>query len=134
MKFYGIANSQGTEPIIHIGEGLPDLLVLDHQGKILPVFGRDDKLQAFVRAHPFLQAYDYKSVETALLGDHYLDVAEKISPAVEAGRVELIVFDPVLNTDGAWVDGAFESSLLRLWLSMMKDWSSTPKTRHLRNS
>ncbi len=34
-------------------------------------------------------------------------MAEKISAAVEAGEVETVVFDPVLDADGAWVGEAF---------------------------
>ncbi len=108
MKFYGITNTQGVGQTIHLGEGLPDLVALGHQGKMLAVFGVEAKLRAFVSAHPSLEADGSESFQTALLGDTYFDVAEKISAAVEAGEVETVVFDPVLDADGEWVSEAFE--------------------------
>ncbi len=108
MKIYGIASTRGAGQTIRLGEGLPDLLILGHRGKILPVFGAEAKLRAFGHAHHALKADDSESFEAALLGDTYFDVAEKISAVVEAGEVELIVFDPVLDADGRWVSEAFE--------------------------
>ncbi len=103
MEFYGIANPQVGETIISLRRGLPDLLALGDRGEALPLFGTDDKLRAFVRAHPSLQAQGCQSVETALLGANLFEVAELISPAVEAGRAELVVFDPVLDANGMWI-------------------------------
>lgn len=110
MKFYGIANTQGVGQTIRLGEGLADLLALGHRGEVCPVFGVDAKLKAFVSAHPALKAGGSDSFKPALLGDIYFDVAEKISAVVEAGEVETVVFDPVLNADGEWVSEAFEWS------------------------
>lgn len=108
MEYYGIANPRGGEPIVRLGEGLPDLLALGHRGGALPVFGTNDKLQAFIWAHPSLNANVYQSVDTTLLGANLFEVAELISPAVEAGRANLVVFDPVLDADGSWVSEAFK--------------------------
>ncbi|PLS87076.1 MAG: hypothetical protein CYG60_03845 [Actinobacteria bacterium] len=109
MKIYGIANTRGMGLTIRLGEGLPDLLGLGHREEVvLPVFGVEAKLRAFVRAHPSLEADDSESFQTALLGDTYFDLAEKISAAVEAGEIETVVFDPVLSADGEWVSEAFE--------------------------
>jgi hypothetical protein len=110
MQFYGISNTRSMGQTVRLGEGLPDLLTLGHRGEILPVFGVEAKLRAFGHAHHALKADNSESFEAALLGDTYFDVAEKISAVVEAGEVELIVFDPVLNTDGTWVREAFEWS------------------------
>ncbi len=107
MKIYGIASTRGAGQTVRLGEGLPDLLTLAHRGKILPVFGAEAKLRAFVSAHPSLGADDSESFEAALLGDTYFEVAEKISAVVEAGEVETVVFDPVLDADGAWIGEAF---------------------------
>ncbi len=104
MEFYGIANTQGVRPIMKdLGKGLPDLLALGHRGEILPVFGTDNKLQAFVHRHPSLRADRARSVEPTLLGASFIELAELISPVVQAGKVETLIFDPVLNADGAWV-------------------------------
>lgn len=103
MQFYGITSTRGMGQIVRLGEGLPDLLALGHRGEVLPVFGVEAKLRAFVSAHPALTAIGSKSVETALLGDTYFDVAEKISAVVEAGEVETMVFDPVLDADSTWI-------------------------------
>ncbi len=108
MKFYGIANTRGVGQTIRLGEGLPDLLTLGHREEVvLPVFGVDARLRAFVSAHPALEAGGSEFFEPALLGNTYFDVAEKISAAVEAGEIETVVFDPVLDVDGAWADEAF---------------------------
>lgn len=107
MKFYGITATCGAGPACHLGEGMPKLLTLGHQGKVLPVFGVDARLRAFVSAHPALKAGGPDSFEPALLGNNYFDVAERISAAVEAGEVETVVFDPVLDVDGEWVSEAF---------------------------
>jgi hypothetical protein len=103
MQFYGIANTRGTEQTIRLGEGLPDLLALGHQDEVLPVFGVEAKLRAFVHAHRTLKADGTESLETVLLGDTYFDVAGIISSAVKAGEIETIVFDPVLDADGTWI-------------------------------
>ncbi len=108
MKIYGIASTRGAVRTVRLGEGLPDLLVLGYRGEILPVFGPEAKLRAFGHAHPALKAVGSGSFKPALLGDTYFDVADKISAVVEAGEVELIVFDPVLDADGRWVSEAFE--------------------------
>jgi len=94
---------QVGETIISLRRGLPDLLALGDRGEALPLFGTDDKLRAFVRAHPSLQAQGCQSVEAALLGANLFEVAELISPAVEAGRAELVVFDPVLDANEVWI-------------------------------
>ncbi len=103
MNIYGIANHQNEEPIIRLGEGLPDLLALGQRDEVLPVFGSEAALRAFVRAHPWLGEDGSERVEPALLGASFIEVAELISPAVEAGGIELVVFDPVLDINGAWV-------------------------------
>ncbi len=107
MQIYGISNTRGMGQTVRLGEGLPDLLVLGYRGEILPVFGVEAKLRAFGHAHPALKAVGSGSFEPALLGDTYFEVAEKISAVVEAGEVETVVFDPVLDTDGAWIGEAF---------------------------
>jgi hypothetical protein len=106
MKFYGITATCGAGPACHLGEGMPKLLALGDQ-KVLPVFGVDAKLRAFVGVHRALEAAGTEAFEPVLLGETYFDVAEKISAAVEAGEVELVVFDPVLHAEG-WVSEAFE--------------------------
>ncbi len=108
MEFYGITATCGAGPACHLGEGMPKLLTLGHQGKVLPVFGVHAKLRAFADAHCALDTGSSAFFETALLGDTYFGVAEKISAAVEAGQIETVVFDPVLDVDGKWVSEAFE--------------------------
>ncbi len=107
MEFYGITAICGAGPACHLGEGMPKLLTLGDQ-KVLPVFGVDAKLRAFVGVHRALEAAGTEAFEPVLLGETYFDVAEKISAAVEAGEVELVVFDPVLNAEGWWVSETFE--------------------------
>ncbi len=107
MEIFGIANTRSVGQTIRLGKDLPDLLALGRRGEVLPVFGVEAKVRAFVSAHPSLGADGPKSFETALLGDTYFEVAEKISAAVEAGEVETVVFDPVLDADGAWIGEAF---------------------------
>ncbi len=108
MKLYRIANTQGVGLNIRLGEGLPDLLGLGHREEVvLPVFSGEVRLRAFVSAHHALKAAGTEAFEPALLGETYFDVAEKISAALEAGEVESVVFDPVLDANGAWVSEAF---------------------------
>ncbi len=108
MKFYGVANTRSVGPTIRLGAGLPELLALGHCEKVLPVFGVEAKLRAFVGAHPAPKAGGTEAFEPILLGDTYFDVAEKIHAAVEACEVETVVFDPMLDADGKWVSEAFE--------------------------
>ncbi len=107
MEFYGIANPRGTGQTVRLGEGLPDLLALGQRGEILPVFGVEAKLRAFVRAHRALKANGTGSSGTALLGTDLFEVAETLYPAVEAGEIDNVVFDPVLDENGAWIGEAF---------------------------
>ncbi len=100
MEFYGITATCGAGLACHLGEGMPKLLTLGRQGKVLPVFGVHAKLRAFADARCALDTGGSDSFEPALLGETYFDVAEKISAAVEAGEVELVVFDPVLHAEG----------------------------------
>ncbi len=108
MEFYGIANTRGMGQTVRLGEGLPDLLALGHRSEVLPVFGSDAALKGFVKSHPSTRLEPPTSTETTLLGTDLFEVAETLYPAAEAGEVELIVFDPVLDADGAWVGEAFE--------------------------
>ncbi len=103
MNFYAITNPRNVEQFVRFGEGRPDLLALGQRGEVLPVFGPESALRAFVHAHPSLQVDGPESVESLLLGANFIEVAETISSLVEAGKVEKVLFDPVLDANGEWV-------------------------------
>ncbi len=84
----------------------PSVLALGERGKVvLPVFGSEAALRAFVEVRHPGKAEHFDAFP---LGRTFFEVADAIRPAVEAGEVELIVFDPVVDVRGTWVGEALE--------------------------
>ncbi len=99
--YYAISNPCRIKPSVSLEGEPPSVLALGERRKVvLPVFGSEAALQAFVEV---CYTGEEEHFDAFPLGRTFFEVADAIRPAVKAGEVEDVVFDPVLDLSGAWV-------------------------------
>jgi hypothetical protein len=105
MKLYAITNPREAHPCVFIGKERPGFLAMGERGQLLPLFATEEALRTFIRR---CHAGEEKYFGALQLGPTFFDVEEAIRPAVKAGKIETLVFDPILDRKGKRVGEAME--------------------------
>jgi hypothetical protein len=105
MKHWAITNPREAHPCIFIGKERPGFLAMGERGQLLPLFATEEALRTFIRR---CRAGEEKYFGALPLGLTYFEVEEAIRPAVKAGKIKTLVFDPILDRKGKRVGEALE--------------------------
>jgi hypothetical protein len=103
--YYFVVAKEEVESATFFGGERSGLLVLGERGQVLPVFYSFGGLIDFVEA---LYPEDSKGFAACPVGPTLFEVAEEIRLAMEAGEIERVVFDPVVDFTGEWSGQAMD--------------------------